>query len=325
MINWYESYGFGSNPFSIKPAAFHDDIIGYELRDVFEKIDSGDVLFIKGKYGSGKTTILKHIIRRFGGKKQVIYHSTSKGLLKLEKLLLNKSFANRLFKNLPYDMTLLVDEAQELSRDEAEEISRFYNEGNIKSVVFFGTVYKKNVFTQDFNASLRDNTMVLGELSNEHATELIRKRVGNIKLLPDEAILQIYQRAGSNPRKFLELCEDVCKYAFETGNEVVNEEILEKFFPNLKRKAARKKAKKETKKIKAKKDKTEKKKHKAKKTKAGKKSAKTEKIVVQEIDSKKMAPQNMIMPAEYNLDNVRSYEKEMSTIKEEPDLEEEKK
>ena len=59
---WYKEYGFHNNPFSIKPAAFHSKVIGYDLSEIFDKVDNGKVLFIEGKFGFGKTTILKHII-----------------------------------------------------------------------------------------------------------------------------------------------------------------------------------------------------------------------------------------------------------------------
>src|SRR3989338_7555729 len=75
MEPWYKEIGFFSNPFSIKPLAFHDEVIGYDIDLVFNKIENGEVLFIEGDYGKGKTTILKKIIRRFGGKRELIYYS----------------------------------------------------------------------------------------------------------------------------------------------------------------------------------------------------------------------------------------------------------
>ena len=308
MRAWYHNYGFDSNPFSIKPAAFSDAVVGYRLDDVFEKIDSGNVLFFKGNYGFGKTTVLKHLIRRFGGKKRVIYHSTSRGQLDVEKLLLNRTFMNRVFKSRPYDMILLVDEAQELSKNEVQEINRVYNEGNIKSVVFMGTAYQKNVFTKEFNQALKGNVVVLGGLGEKHAVELVRMRVGNIQLLSDEVISRIYRASGPNPRRFLEMCEDACRHAFEAGKESVDNEVLEHFTHKQQKKGSMKKL--------------EKKKLKTKKIKQAKRKPKS--IIVQEIDSRKMQPPIIHAGGEYNLDNVRTYEEEMHTLKEENRLKEEK-
>ena len=74
---WFRTLGFYNNPFSIKPAAFSDEVIGYNLDEVFDKIDSGKIVYVIGGFGTGKTTLMKHIIRRFGGRRQVVHVTIS--------------------------------------------------------------------------------------------------------------------------------------------------------------------------------------------------------------------------------------------------------
>src|SRR3989338_5909954 len=49
MEPWYKEIGFFSNPFSIKPLAFHDEVIGYDIDLVFNNIDFDNL--IKGRHG----------------------------------------------------------------------------------------------------------------------------------------------------------------------------------------------------------------------------------------------------------------------------------
>ena len=77
---WFRKIGFYSNPFSIKPAPFDFRIIGQDeiLDDLTYKIPSGTISFIEGPLGSGKSTVLKHLIHKFKGKGQVIFFSCNR-------------------------------------------------------------------------------------------------------------------------------------------------------------------------------------------------------------------------------------------------------
>ena len=79
MDIWYKELGFYNNPFSIKPMAFHDEIIGYDVDLVLGKIGNGEVMLIEGNYGKGKTTILKVV----SGQEEGLPYAMK---IKLEKL-----------------------------------------------------------------------------------------------------------------------------------------------------------------------------------------------------------------------------------------------
>ncbi len=225
---WYNKLGFFNNPFSIKPAAFHSEIIGYELDEIFGKIESGSVIYICGPMGVGKTTILKNVLSKFGGKGRVIYTSsnTSDKKTNFRQLLVNTSFMNRLFSSPSKNMILLVDESQDIKKQEANEILKLFKKGNFKSVIFFGTEYAREKFSDEINALVKDNVTYLSKLKSEHAVELIRKRVGDIQMISDPSIKKVYKLSGYNPRKLLENCEDLFKYAADRNAEKITDEHI---------------------------------------------------------------------------------------------------
>ncbi len=223
---WYHKLGFFNNPFSIKPAAFYSEIIGYDLEEIFSKIESGAALFVKGPMGVGKTTILKNILLKFGGKGKVIYTScnTSDKKISFRELLIGGSFLSRLFSSPSRNMILLVDEAQEIKKQETAEILRLLKKGNFKSVVFFGTDYPEEKMVPNLHLIVKDNIKTLSRLKPESAVELVRKRVGDIPLMPDAVIRKVYRLSGYNPRALLENCEDLLRHAVDSGASRITDE-----------------------------------------------------------------------------------------------------
>ena len=110
---WYRRVGFYNNPFSIKPAAYRNNVTGLEntVDDISYAILTKKLVFVEGEYGQGKTTILKKLINDFGGKKQVAYFSCNRldGRLNIERLLKKRyGFLGRMFGLEAKDMVLLL-------------------------------------------------------------------------------------------------------------------------------------------------------------------------------------------------------------------------
>lgn len=305
---WYWRLGFSNNPFTIKPGATTNEIIAYPLQPIMERIEKGEPQFIEAPFGRGKTTILKSIIAKFGGKKKIAYANCIKQeCLDVKNLLKNATIKGKIFGNIPKEMILLVDEAQNLSGEDAQEISEFIKSGNIKAVAFFGTEYAKGMLPAETEASLNGNVVHLPHLTPEQAVELVRQRIGNLKLLPDYVIRELYARSDGNPRKLLQNCEDACRKGVElslTELTVTDIATLLKAPAEKKQKAyAQVKAKPKEQKA-ATKRATEKKKpttkQKPKKT-AQKKQAVREQSAMKE---------PRINYKGYNLKNIRTYEEE---------------
>lgn len=213
---WYSKLGFSRNPFSIKPAAFSFDLLGSNSLTVISGIDEGKVFFVEAPLGFGKTTLLKGIVSRYGGRRKVIYaHALPSEKLDVKGLLKRSSLANYLTGNLPVGMILVVDEAQNLLPESAAEISEFYSSGNIRAVVFFGTKYLDAAFAGNFGKVINGNLVRLVKPTPEQAISIVRSRVGNLSLLSDEQIRSAYRMAKGSPRRLLQICEDLCRASAE--------------------------------------------------------------------------------------------------------------
>jgi len=294
---WYLSFGFSSNPFTIKPTALSNELIGIQVEPILEKIENNEIQFIEAPLGSGKTTILKSIIAKFKGQHKLIYASCIKDEnLGVYALLKNATLKGKLFGRLSDDLILMVDEAQNISKDDAKEITHYIEQGNIKAVAFFGTSYNKKLLTENLNNSLNGNVTVLSYLNSEEAIDLVRKRIGNIKLIPDYVIREIYGRSNSNPRRLLQNCEDICRKAVDLS---INELTITDVGTLLESEAVPKKAKRKTSKKAAKKVAAKKAKKLKNKSKANKPEEQTATVTY----------------SGYNIDNIRTYEEEMSTGK----------
>ncbi|MBI3033872.1 AAA family ATPase [Candidatus Woesearchaeota archaeon] len=289
---WYNTIGFFNNPFSIKPAAFHDEVVGYELDEVFSKIESGNAVFIQGPMGVGKTTMLKHILSRFGGKGKVIYCSanTSDRKISFRQLLVGGSFLNRILSLPSSDMILLVDEAQEIKKQESREILRLFRKGNFRSVVFFGTDYPGEKLVPELHEAMKSNIKVLSRLKAEDAVTLVRNRIGDLPFVSDETIKKIYRLSDYNPRKLLENCEDIFKYAVDQNAKHVSDFHIKAVIKEAKKKA-----------------------------KSARQRPPKQKVVIEQIEEVSMEPLNVHhnqRKQNYGRDyNIRTYEEEMETIK----------
>src|SRR5690606_27515189 len=88
---WYNELGYTVNPFTIKPALIDDSIIGHA--DIIERVENfifkGGFGILVGAYGVGKTTLLKTAIKKFVGKRKVVYFSCNRlnQRLDLDKIL----------------------------------------------------------------------------------------------------------------------------------------------------------------------------------------------------------------------------------------------
>ncbi|MFH1182175.1 MAG: hypothetical protein V1702_04410 [Candidatus Woesearchaeota archaeon] len=229
---WFRKEGFYSNPFSIKPAAFHDEIIGYKLEPVMQRIDDGAVLFVEAPLGSGKTTLTKRIIRNLKGKSRIIYHSHMHSeRINVGKLLKGASFSAKVFGMLPKGAVMLVDEAAEIRPEDGEEILKFVEQGNLKSAVFFGTKYFPKRFPEGLAKLINGNVVKLSYLTPEQAVQMIRRRIGSLKLITDDMIRQAFVRVNYNPRRLLEACEDICREA--ALGTTAKTEIVEKVLGSM--------------------------------------------------------------------------------------------
>ena len=219
MQLWYQRLGFYSNPFSIKPAQFDHMLFGGEgaLKDVLDRINTGNIIFIHGPYGTGKTTMLKRIISEFSGSKRLVYYScnSTDRRINIEKLLTGRyGLVGKLLGIKPTGMVLLLDEVQDLSGEDEHEVLKYYREGYLFSVVLVSKTSEARI-SDEMKKIIGYNFFTTSPLTDQDAIRMIRRRIGMLPLLSDETIRHIARLSGYNPRLVLENCEDVCRMAIE--------------------------------------------------------------------------------------------------------------
>lgn len=228
-MTWYKKLGFNSNPFSIKPAAFVADVVAYDLDFLMQKIKDSELLFIEGQYGTGKTTILKSIIANFKGRNKIIYYSFNSGVkFDLKSLVDGANSVIRKVTGIKHsNMILLLDEVHTMKPDDSDQIIKYYQDGILQSVVFVSHSYEETQLSSEVKSYLKGNVIKTVPLNQDEVFELIRSRIGDIDLFSKKAIKTIFEHAEKNPRKFLEYCEDVARYAVERDEYRVNDEHIE--------------------------------------------------------------------------------------------------
>jgi len=229
-LTWYHELGFFSNPFSIKPAAFHNELMGYEqiITEINERVAESGILLISGKYGTGKTTVLKKIIAEFkGGKfkgKKVIYYNCnqSEKSIDFDRLLINAGgFFRKLFRIRKKGMVILLDEMQDMNKKDLSQVKKYYNEGFFKSAILVSKMEDIKL-ASELEKLIGENKFKLENIGKTEAVNIIRKRIGNLKFISDQNIIKIFNE-NNNLRAFLKNCEDVCRHAFENGDKAVTE------------------------------------------------------------------------------------------------------
>ncbi len=219
-MEWYEELEFENDPFIDSE---NTSLIGYEdtIQEIFYRIEAGDMLFIEGKEGSGKTALLRRIIGRFRGRGKIIYLDGKK-LDKTTNLgdTIKKSvgFWSRLLGKEPSNMILLMDDVEELNRKNSERIKYFYDQNWVRAVIFTGTNYKN----ADFSESLKDRiskTIKLKEPTEDEAVEIVKARLNNNPILPEEAIRDLYKRSNKNMKTLMMYCSKVLDYTVREKKE----------------------------------------------------------------------------------------------------------
>src|SRR3989338_3911932 len=241
---WYRELGFYNNPFSIKPAAFTNDVVGHNLKTMFQSIDSGKILFITGPFGTGKTTLLKNIIGRYGGQKRIVYFSCGlERSMQVDSLIRGAgNMLNKIIGGSPRNLIFLIDEANDIVQKDVQDLFEAYQDGIIKSIVFVGTIVPSRKFPPGLSSELKGNVIDLHNLPPAAAVSLVRKRIGSLPVLSDAVIREVHRKAGGNTRLVLEYCEELCRLAVSRGLNSVSKSEVDELFPVKKVRKTTKKA-----------------------------------------------------------------------------------
>jgi type II secretory pathway predicted ATPase ExeA len=239
---WYGNYGWKKNPFTldILPQLFtgYEDVAGKVIEKVTAK--SGHII-ITGGFGTGKTTLLRWLEKRFSQSFFAIYvPRPPKEINELIDLIVLRTglkiehdqnhiySIERHIKKLRKNVLLLIDEAHELV-PEVEQPLRTLGDMNEISMVIAGIPETREKFEKEIRALFErvalDVNLEKLDLSDFKA--LIKKRItdaGGSDFGPfgDNVLEKIYDVSGGNPRRGIKACDAAVFKAIDNGKMVVD-------------------------------------------------------------------------------------------------------
>jgi energy-coupling factor transporter ATP-binding protein EcfA2 len=245
-MEWYEELNMEQDPFIDTEST---QLIGYEdtIQEIFYRIAAGDMLFIEGREGNGKTALLKRVIARFKGRGKIIYidgKKLDKNINIQDTLKGRVGFWSRMMGKELKNMILLMDDVEELSRKNSERIKYYYDQNYIKAVIFTGTNYKTAAFTDSLKERI-SKVVKLKEPTEDEAVEIVKSRMQNNTALPEDIIRELYKRSNKSLKTLMIYCSKVLDYAIrEKREKTVTKEHLSMVLDGIKTEEKEEKKKK---------------------------------------------------------------------------------
>ncbi|MFP4117360.1 MAG: AAA family ATPase [Candidatus Woesearchaeota archaeon] len=240
MDEWYEELDFEENPFSVNPSDFLKNLVNRE--DIIDELDyrirSGSLVFMEGPRGSGRTSILRAIIKRFRGRGRVIYVNAEKFEKKLdiEELLVKRNglVKGMFLKKKPKKMILLMDNVDSLSHRNTERLKHYFDENYLQTVVFTGTSFEKAGFSESLKLRIEGRVITIPDMTDNEIIQMVRGRIGDSKLISDEVVLEVARRYDNNPKEILKALDEVAEFVTSLDEEVITlkhiDEVLDTDF-----------------------------------------------------------------------------------------------
>ena len=208
---WFEEYGWKTNPFNIKPSP---DLIAFEAEKekLIDYISSGDICFLVGKPGAGKTSLLKWLENNLR-KHFTVYlniETLDKNFLVQKFLYDSTKFSRKLFGlEFPKNVVFLLDESTKIAEEFKHDLKLHFDENHIKSIVFAQPGEEADI-PEGFRNRVGNRIVKLDKLNDEDAFDLIKKRCGKTCPFTEGAMTFIAEKSSYLPRKILENCETIC-------------------------------------------------------------------------------------------------------------------
>jgi type II secretory pathway predicted ATPase ExeA len=253
--NHVKLFGWNTNPFNFR--ILPDLFVGYsdEIDKITGVIKSNEKFsLLLGPTGSGKTTLMKHITKKFGRTHNIIYlpkppkdpkdlttifmNFTRPGIIerlfsrsrKINLYNLSEYVNRKMKKN---SIIMLVDEGHESSVEALEWLRTITDQVDNLSVMLAGlpvldSMLKENLetFTCRVNARIH-----LSNLTRSETRELIKKRIewaggDDVKPFTSEAIEYIYDKTGGFPREVIKLCNELVQKAVKKNITTIDANFM---------------------------------------------------------------------------------------------------
>lgn len=219
---WTEFYGWNENPFSIK---INTNLVGVEdeKRMLLEYISSGDICFLTGASGVGKSSLLKWIERNLK-KFNIVYVSAEDvdNTFKFsEKLKIKRNILHKMFNKYPDNTVLLLDEFQAINNELITALKLHWDQDHIRSIVIAQVDDSLTNFSDALKERIGGRIIKLKGLNKSDIYDLIQLRTSGKSPFEKETVELIAEKSNFIPRRVLESCERLC-IEFAGKKEVIN-------------------------------------------------------------------------------------------------------
>ncbi|MAE13637.1 hypothetical protein CMO92_03655 [Candidatus Woesearchaeota archaeon] len=212
---WFKVFGWQENPLDVRP---NSELIGLEGQEeqLRNHIDKGEVCFLNGLTGSGKSSLLKRMQEEMTGHKFIYLDAQDlpPGFNLEEELKKKRSFFDMItFKKFPSkEPVLIIDEFQDTDPDlilEARGKWESSYDRKIKSIIVAQISRSLKNVTASFKERLGNRVIQTRTLDDEEMKEILRIRLNargkNIyNKLHSETLNLLVACADGNPRRLLE-------------------------------------------------------------------------------------------------------------------------
>lgn len=203
-------------------------------KDVSYYVRAGNLLIVEAGAGNGKTKFLRNIIEHFKGK--IIYVNARKltKTLDVEELLRKKKgFSGKVFGKKPKQMTLLLDNAEELSNVNIERLKNYFDQEYLHSVIFTTNDMKGCSFSESMENRIGRRIFKLKKPSKEDMKSIVQERLDenpdeDNSLITKKTIEDLHAKADSVNDMFVKL-----EHAFEKMDEEGAEQVTLEHLKNL--------------------------------------------------------------------------------------------
>jgi replication-associated recombination protein RarA len=233
---WFQDLGFKRNPLGIKPTE-DNNLLGYEkmMQRIVYQLKIGNVIFLEGGYGTGKSSILRSIRKTF--RDNILYFNCAQQSDLKRKIMESRDIIRKIFFLKPKKMLLLIDEANLANPKDFDFLYEFYIMDRIKSIVFAGTDFKRVPFNKAFKSDTK--LYKLNEIRDNIAIEILNMRMPFQELVNPALARMIFNQSEMNPRRYLENLEDLIKSAHALGKKKLTKKDVDSFFPTKEKKTYR--------------------------------------------------------------------------------------
>ena len=221
MTEWYEELDYDENPFTMEGETY-----GFEnlINELDYAVNAGNMVLVEGEEGTGKTKLLKEMIKKYGGFRKIAYVDCKKmeKSLDIETLMKKRNGTlGRILNIKPKNMIVLLDDIDALSEKNCERIKYYYDQNYIRSVIFATRMGQTSIFSDSVKQRI-NKVLEMKPLSDYEAVQIVRDKVGD--LLSDHLIKEIYSMSDRNLKAFLSNCEKVSAVALKQ-KQISREEL----------------------------------------------------------------------------------------------------